>query len=228
MPEGRRSISATLTLSNQFTMHSQSITKHGIIFCGNSSNSGKIFTLQKKILRIMCGAQPRTSCQSLLKQLEILSASWHFILSLMNFIINSKENFQTNSSVYNINTWNKHHLHKPNNNLSCSQKRTFYAGTKSFKSLSPSVTILKKEQVKFRRVLRKYLNIPPFILWLIFCVKIIHITLLCKMLFVFCTVKIVYNCVFMTCVKFMDPWNVYMCVCVCLCVCVCVYIHWDI
>jgi hypothetical protein len=36
-----------------------------------------------------------------------------------NFIISNQENFQTNSSIHNINTWNKHHLHRPNANLSC-------------------------------------------------------------------------------------------------------------
>ena len=48
------------------------IIKSGIIFWGNSINSGKIFTLQKKIVRIMAGAQPKTSSKSLFKQLEIL------------------------------------------------------------------------------------------------------------------------------------------------------------
>ena len=37
--------------------HFHSIIKHGFFFCGNSFNSGKIFTLQKKIVRIMVGAQ---------------------------------------------------------------------------------------------------------------------------------------------------------------------------
>jgi len=32
-----------------------------------SSNSGKIFALQKKIVRFMAGAQPRTLCRSLFK-----------------------------------------------------------------------------------------------------------------------------------------------------------------
>jgi len=41
-----------------------SIIKYGIIFGGDSSNSGKIFTLQKKGVRIMAVAQPRTSCSS--------------------------------------------------------------------------------------------------------------------------------------------------------------------
>jgi len=33
----------------------------------NSSNNGKLLTLQKKIIGIMAAAQPRTSCKSLFK-----------------------------------------------------------------------------------------------------------------------------------------------------------------
>jgi hypothetical protein len=39
---------------------------------GSNSSRWKSFTLQKKIVRIMAGAQPRTSCTNLFKQLEIL------------------------------------------------------------------------------------------------------------------------------------------------------------
>jgi hypothetical protein len=70
------------------------IIKYGTIIWGNSSNSGKIFTLQEKIIRIMAGAPTRTTCRSLLKQLEILRDPCQYILSLMNFIINSQEIFQ--------------------------------------------------------------------------------------------------------------------------------------
>jgi len=80
-----------------------SITKYGTIFEGNSSNSERIFTLQKKIVRIMAAAQPHASCSSLFKQLEILPVPRRSILSLRNFIINSQENFQTYSSIHNIN-----------------------------------------------------------------------------------------------------------------------------
>jgi hypothetical protein len=61
---------------------------------GNSSNSGKIFTLQKKIIRIMADAQPRTSCRSLFTKLEILPVPCPYILSLMNFLITNQETFQ--------------------------------------------------------------------------------------------------------------------------------------
>jgi hypothetical protein len=76
----------------------------------------------------------------------------------MNFIINNQENFQTNSSTHNINTQNKHHLHRTNANISCFQNSTFYAGIKIFNSLTPSLTILKNDKAKFKASLRQYLN----------------------------------------------------------------------
>jgi hypothetical protein len=79
-------------------------------------------TSQKQIITIMTGVQPRTSCNSLLKQKEILPVPCQYTLSLMNISINNQEFFETNSSIHKINTRNKHHLHRPNVNLSCVQK----------------------------------------------------------------------------------------------------------
>jgi IS1 family transposase len=100
-----------------------------IIFWDNST-SGKFFTMQKKIIRIMAGAQPRTSCRSLIKHVEILPVPCWYILSLVSFIINNQEIFQTNSSIHNSNTRNKYHLHRPSANLPCFQKSAFYTGIK--------------------------------------------------------------------------------------------------
>jgi hypothetical protein len=46
---------------------------HGIIWGEKSSNSKKIFTLQKKVVRLMAGVKPKNSCKSLFKSLEILT-----------------------------------------------------------------------------------------------------------------------------------------------------------
>jgi len=53
------------TLKSIYFAYFHSVMKYGILFWGNSSNSGKIFMLQKQIVRIMAGAQPRTYCRSL-------------------------------------------------------------------------------------------------------------------------------------------------------------------
>ena len=48
------------TLKLIYYVYFHSVIKYGIIFWINSSISGKIFMLQKKIVRIIAGAQPRT------------------------------------------------------------------------------------------------------------------------------------------------------------------------
>jgi hypothetical protein len=58
------------TLKSIYYVYFHFVIKYGIIFWGNSYNSGKIFTLQKKFFRIMAGAQPRTSYRSLFEQSE--------------------------------------------------------------------------------------------------------------------------------------------------------------
>jgi len=73
------------TLKSIYYTHFDSLIKYGIIVWGNSSNSAKIFTLQKKIVRIMVGAQPRNSCRSLFKQLEIITVLCQYIRGAFRF-----------------------------------------------------------------------------------------------------------------------------------------------
>ena len=110
------------TLKSIYYAYVHSIIKYGITTWVNCSNRGKIFTSQKKIIRIMAGAQPRTSRRSLFKQLKILPLTCQYILPSMNFFNNNQEIFPTNSSIHNINTRNKYHLHRPYANLSCYKK----------------------------------------------------------------------------------------------------------
>jgi len=96
--------------------------------------------------------------------------------------LGKSENFQTNPSIHNINTKNKHHLHiityhyisyriiniisyhiisyiihRLNASLSF-KKITFYVGIKKISSLTSSVTILKNDKEKFEVALRKCLQ----------------------------------------------------------------------
>jgi len=133
-----------------------SILNYGIIFGCNSSNSRKIFALQKKSSKLwLVHNQDPHVC--LFKQLEILPVPCQYMFSLMSFIINNQDILQTNSSIYSINKRNKHHLHRPDANLSCFQKSIFCAGINIFNSLPPSVIVLKNDKATFKTVLRTYL-----------------------------------------------------------------------
>ena len=123
------------TLKSIYFAYFHSIASYGIILGGNSSNSRKIFTLQKRVIRIMVGAHPRTSCRRLFKKLEILIVPSQYIYLLKSFFIGNQENFLTISSVHSINTRNKHHLYRPIANLSCFQKGASFSGIRIFNSL---------------------------------------------------------------------------------------------
>jgi hypothetical protein len=82
-----------------------------------------IFTLQKRIARIITGVRARNSCRNLFMRSEILPLPCEYIFTLMNFIVNNKEHFQTNSAMHSVNTRNRDHLHKPAANFSCFQKK---------------------------------------------------------------------------------------------------------
>jgi hypothetical protein len=65
--------------------------KCGIIFWGNSSDSEKVFTLQKNIFGIMMGAKSHNSYREF-KRLETLTLPYEYIFSF-NFITDSEGTF---------------------------------------------------------------------------------------------------------------------------------------
>jgi hypothetical protein len=79
---------------------------YGLIFWGNSSHSGNIFKLQKRIVRIIMGTGPRDSCIELFKVLKTLPVTSQYIFSLAIFVANNKNLFKKNFEVHNIKTRN--------------------------------------------------------------------------------------------------------------------------
>jgi hypothetical protein len=70
-------VRSVLHISNIAYFHS--LMKYGIIFWGNSSDSKKVFTLQKKIVRIMMGVKSHNPCRDLFKRLQILTLPCEYI-----------------------------------------------------------------------------------------------------------------------------------------------------
>jgi hypothetical protein len=56
----------------------------------------KDYLSSKKIIRIMAGVKRRVSCRKLFKKFNILPLVSEFQLSLLSFIVNNMEKFQTN------------------------------------------------------------------------------------------------------------------------------------
>jgi IS1 family transposase len=134
-------ISSTNTLKSIYFAYFHSI------FCckffgGNFPNSKMMFTLQKRNVRIIAGVMSKNSCRKPFMRLQIFPLPCEYIFSLMNFVVNNQELFQTNSAIHSVNTRNRDHLHRPVANLSCFQKSAYYVAIKIFNSLPSSLRSL--------------------------------------------------------------------------------------
>jgi hypothetical protein len=91
-------------LKSIYFAYFHSLMKYGIIFWSHSSDSKKVFTLQKKFVTIIVGVKNQYSCSELFKRLQLLPLPCVHIFSLLNFIINNQEHFQTNSAIHSVYT----------------------------------------------------------------------------------------------------------------------------
>jgi hypothetical protein len=129
--------------------YAHSFISYGIIFWGTSTNSIKIFRLQKRILRIMTKSKRTESCRKLFKEMEILPFYSQHIFSLSMYVVNNKQSFIKNCEIHNHNTRSANNLHVPAANITKYKKSAYYMGTKIFNHLSNNIKGLVNEKKGF-------------------------------------------------------------------------------
>jgi hypothetical protein len=77
---------------------------------GEIQQTARAMNIQKKIIRIIAGVKRRVSCRELFKEFNIFSLQVNSY-SLLLFIVENMEKFETNSDIHSINTRHKHDLH---------------------------------------------------------------------------------------------------------------------
>jgi hypothetical protein len=116
----------------------------GIIFWGNLSYSMKIFTIQRKITRIITNSRNRNSCRELFKKLKILSLCSQYTFSLLLYIMHNKQLFMTDLEIHKVSTRASTNLHRPISNLT-KFKKGAYSGIKIFNHLPSDIKCLSNE-----------------------------------------------------------------------------------
>jgi hypothetical protein len=117
----------------------QSIMNYGILFWGSSTESIKIFKLQKKIIRTMLGYKKKPIMQRIICELGILPLHSQYILSLLMFLFKNKHQFPVNTDIHQYATRHQSNFHKPLANLTKYQKGICYLGIKVFNKLPPYI-----------------------------------------------------------------------------------------
>jgi len=113
------------TIKIVYHSYYHSIINYKIIFWGNSSYSNSIFTLQKRIIRMIMDVGLRDLCTDFFLILNILPLISQYILSLLFFVVNNKTQFQMNSKMHKINTRNNSEFCQPLSHLTIYEKVPF-------------------------------------------------------------------------------------------------------
>jgi len=107
-------------------------------------------------------ARNRYSCHQLFKNLKILPLKSQYIVSLLLFVAENRDLYESNSEIHNINTRSSSDLHTATANLTTFQKGPFYFGIQVFNHLATSIKKTSHNINQFRSVLKSFLIINSF------------------------------------------------------------------
>ena len=92
------------SLISVYYAHIYSHLNYGILLWGNHASSIKLFILQKRAVRIMCGVSSRTQCRPLFIKTKILTLTSMFIYNCLLYIKLNLQQYSLCSSVHNYST----------------------------------------------------------------------------------------------------------------------------
>nr|CAI5864911.1 unnamed protein product [Callosobruchus analis] len=148
-------------LKSTYYGHFHSKISYGLIFWGNSTESIKVFKMQKYAIRLISKKTQRESCRPLFRELQILPLPGLYIYQSLVFVKNHLNEYITNNSRHEYQTRHGENLLGPQHRLTLTQKSYITMAIKFFNVIPATlkhlpVTIFKK------KVKRLLLEISPY------------------------------------------------------------------
>jgi len=100
--------------------------RHGIIFWGSSSDTQRVFVLQKRALRILLHLGPRVSCRGLFRSNRLLTVYAIYIFSCLLFHYKNRGLFANETFTHSYDTRNKDDYRYPSHRLEIYKNSCFY------------------------------------------------------------------------------------------------------
>jgi hypothetical protein len=157
----KQTLSQDILLMTYFA-YFHSIMSYGIILWGNLSYANKIFKLQKRVIRIIVGATNRDSCRGLFKHLKILTLKSQYIISVVCFIIDNRDDYICNYDVHKRNTRQGSDLHQPSTSLSLYKKSIINMGINIYNKLPVFIKESIATAKEFKFLLKSFLYSNTF------------------------------------------------------------------
>jgi hypothetical protein len=100
-------------IQNIYFAKFHSLLRFGIL-CWRVSGcelTSRIFRIQKRVIRLMTGVNPVTSCRQIFKELRILTIDSLYILKVISYLRRHHQFVELNSNIHTYSTWRKMYIH---------------------------------------------------------------------------------------------------------------------
>lgn len=141
--------------------HVHSFISYGLLFWGASPHAIRIFTLQKRAIRIMAGVSRRHTCRELFKELGIPTLACSLIQAAAIFVRSYPNLFPLNTSVHSHFTRANLQIHIPNHKLTLFSKGPQYLALTLYNKL-PNNTRTCPSISTFKSSIKSFLNSKSF------------------------------------------------------------------
>jgi len=152
------------TLKIIYFAHIHTIVSYNVIFRDNSY-AKKVFTFQKKIIRIITNTRPKDSCREIFKNMQIMTLYSQYVYSLLLFTVNNKHLFTAKNEIHKYNPRNNNNLQPALENLIKYNKGPHVSGIKVFSHLPQYSKALVHNPKHFRSSLERFLLSSFFLLY---------------------------------------------------------------
>jgi hypothetical protein len=115
--------------------HFHSTMSYGAIAWGISPEINRVFVIQKRVIRTMCGLKPGMSCRDVFRTIGIMTVPCIFIFQLLLYAKNNINDLIKLSNYHSYNTRNAETLEVPAHRLSFTERGPRYLATKVYNRL---------------------------------------------------------------------------------------------
>ena len=126
----------------------QSILCYGIMVWGHSSIHHRLFSLQRRAVRVIANLKYRDYCQNAFRKLQILTFPSLFILQCLNYIKTNINTYRTHREVHLYNTRNNDNIYPEYVRLTRTQSDNRYLGIRFYNALPDYVKYLPPSKFK--------------------------------------------------------------------------------
>lgn len=146
------------TLKTVYFACFQSLLRYGIIFWGRCTTVERVFTIQKRMVRVLCNKKYKDTCRGLFKSNELLTVAGIYIYELLIFMFKNRTKFEYLKSK---SSRSLDYIY-PRHRLMSYEKSCFYSCIKCFNKLPYSIKSLNTFSLFKKRVFEYLLSIEPY------------------------------------------------------------------